>query len=102
MNGPRKLIAAATVAGATLLPLGTADAFWGFWPGSWFDGWGGVNFHVGTGWHGWGRNRWWGPGYGYYPYYGYPGWGYPHWGLPGYYGYGPYAAPVSPTTSSEK
>lgn len=106
MRSPRKLLAVATIAGAALAPLSTAEAFWGFWPGSWFDGWGGFSFHMGTGWHGWGRNGW-SPWYGgYYPYYGYPGWGYPYWGLPGYgpYGFAPYAAapPATPATTTEK
>jgi hypothetical protein len=113
MNTVKKLLAVAAVAGATLAPLSTAEAFWGFWPGSWFDGWGGFNFHFGTGWHGWGR----GYGYGYGPWYGpYGGWGYPYyggWGAPYYggvpwygrypYGLAPPVAPAAPTSAkSEK
>ena len=91
----------------------TAEAFWGFWPGSWFDGWGGFNFHFGTGWNGWGNG--WG---GYYPWYGgyspwyggygpwYGGYGYPYYGGYPYWG-NPYAlpvpaAPAKPTTKAEK
>jgi len=125
MNTAKKLLAAAAVAGTMLAPLSTAEAFWGFWPGSWFNGWGGFNFHFGTGWSGWGRGWGYGPWYGPYGGWGYPygGWGYPYggWGYPYYGGWGGYpyygglpwygapyglyapVAPAAPTTSkSEK
>ena len=44
MNKTRKLLTALSVTGLTMLPLGTADAFFGFWPGSWFGGGGGFSF----------------------------------------------------------
>lgn len=105
MSKTRKLLAALAVAGLTAAPLGTTEAFWGFWPGSWFGGGGGFSFGfgVGSGWHGYG-GRWWrpwyGPGWHRFHRWGYPGWGYPYWGgyslygLPYLSGY-PVLAPVT-------
>ena len=36
MTKTRRLLTALSVTGLTMAPLGTADAFFGFWPGSWF------------------------------------------------------------------
>lgn len=102
MTKTRRLLTALSVTGLTMAPLGTADAFFGFWPGSWFGGGGGFSFGfgVGGGWrhHGWGH-----------PWYGYgPGWGHPYrwrryhpyrWGYPWYGGhypglYSPWLSPV--------
>ena len=90
LQGKRVLIAA-TVAGATALTSFSADAFFGpmSWMrgGGWGPGWGGW----GPGWGGWGPG-WGGWGYPYYGGWGYPyygGWGYPHYGLGGWgYPYG--------------
>ena len=38
MKKTRKFLATLAIAGLTAAPLGTAEAFWGFWPGSWFVG----------------------------------------------------------------
>jgi hypothetical protein len=100
------VIAAALLAGAAFLPLQSANAFFGGWPGWGGYGWGGYGW--GGGPWGWGGYPGWG-GWG-YPYYG--GWGYPYGGWGGYpyygglgYGY-PYAltAPVvvtQPTTEKK-
>jgi len=97
------LVAAAT--GILLaLPMSSAQAWWGWGPGSWWDGdgWGGFGFSFGFHGSGWGRNRW------YRRWYDYPYYGYPYYGTP-YLGYAaPLAYPVyqpvapQPTTSAEK
>ena len=83
----KKLMIALVLAGATALPVTSANAFWGGWmPWDWFDDdyyggpWGGYPGYYGY------------PGWGGYPggYYGYPGYGwggYPAYGYPGYYGW---------------
>ncbi len=74
------LLAAAVVAGSALLPLQSANAFFGGGPGWGGYGWGG---------YGWGGGPW---GWGGYP--GWGGWGYPGYGWGGYpyggYGWGGY------------
>jgi len=98
MKMNRKWLTALAVAGLTALPLSSAEAFFGFWPGSWFGGGGGFSFGFGGGWHnGWGH-PWYGPGWGYrgwrYPGWRLRRWGYPGWGhYPLYGGYYPYALP---------
>ncbi len=95
------ILAAAVVAGSALLPLQSANAFFG--GGPWWGGYGWGGYGWGGPW-GWGGPYGWGgyPGYGWGGYPGY-GWG----GYPGYGGYGyPYAmtAPVivqQPTTAKK-
>jgi hypothetical protein len=97
----KRVLLAATVAGATMLTSLSAEAFFGpmNWMrgGGWGPGWGGW----GGPWSGWGYPYYGGWGYPYYGGWGYPyygGWGYPYWGAPAV------AAPVvtQPTTSAEK
>ena len=84
----RKLFLAALFAGATALPMSSANAFFGSWaPWNWGDDW--YDYPYYGGYPGWGY-----PGYGWggYPGYygGYPGYygGYPGYGWGGYPGYG--------------
>jgi len=92
----KKFVIAVLLAGATALPMSSANAFWGgnsWMPWNWFDDdyyGGGPWVYPGYGWGGY-------PGYGYpgYGWGGYPGYGYG--GYPGYawggyqgYGYGGY------------
>ena len=97
-----KLLTATAVVGAlAVLPMSSANAFWG-WGFPFFDGGGsfsfGMNFGGGLG--GWGYPGYgWGgyPGYGWggYPLYGY---GYQPWGYSPY-GYGLAYQPYLPTTA---
>lgn len=102
MKRLNKLVAAATVTAAAVLPMQSADAFW--WGGPW-EAMTGPMYSM-TGYPGaWGY-----PGWG-YPGWGYPGWGYPAWGYPtygwGYPGF-PYEAasaaeaPAEPSTAQDK
>ncbi len=85
------ILAAAVVAGSALLPLQSANAFFG--GGPWWGGYGWGGYGWGGPW-GWGGPYGWGgyPGYGWGGYPGYGWGGYPGWGGYGY----PYAmtAPV--------
>ncbi|MDJ0864060.1 MAG: sulfur globule protein CV3 [Gammaproteobacteria bacterium] len=86
------ILAAAVVAGSALLPLQSANAFFG--GGPWWGGYGWGGYGWGGGPWGWGGPYGWGgyPGYGWGGYPGYGWGGYPGWGGYGY----PYAmtAPV--------
>ncbi len=100
--------AAAAIIGASTLPLQSANAWWGGWPGGGYGcgPWSGftdmfcdvdANFSS-RGWgrgHGYGYPHYgygYGPGWGGYGYPGYGGWGGPmgYGGYPGYGGYGGY------------
>ena len=106
------VIAAAAFVGAAMLPMQSAQAWWGG-PGGWGNGggpWsamtdmfggGDINFNAKSYGHGTGRGYaqpYYGYGYG-APYYGY-GYGYPGYGYGGYPGYGygvpAYGVPVAP------
>ena len=99
MNRLSKVLAAAAVAGAVVLPLQSANAWGGGgpWGGNMF----GMDFGQSTGYgypyygggYGWG-GPWGGPGYGYG---GYPGYG----GYGGGYGYGAPIVIQPPATSGQ-
>ncbi len=84
----RLLVVTLLVAGAVLLPIQSAQAFFGWMmPWNWFgSGWGWDYYSYGYPYYGYGGPwgyRPWGYGYG-YPYYGgYSSWGGP-WGYDGY------------------
>ena len=80
----KKFVLAVLLAGATALPMTSANAFFGSWmPWDWGDDYygGGPWGYPGYGWGGY-------PGYGYGGYPGYGWGGYPGYGYGGYPGYG--------------
>jgi hypothetical protein len=99
MKRMTKLLTATAIAGAlALVPMSSANAFWGF---PFFGGGGGFSFgmNFGGGLGGWGYPGWgWGgyPGYGWGGYPGYGWGGYPGYGWGGYPAWGGYGLPYAP------
>lgn len=110
MLGKHSLITALIAGMLLVLPLSSAQAWWGGGPGSWWDGdgWGDIDFHFSFGFNGsgWGGNRWYDHSWYGYPYYGYPyyGYTYPTYGVPLYTTYNPWQLQpaVAEPSSTEK